>query len=362
MPHSMLRYIFNWGDVLNMEFKKSELEIKKWIPGRAGEVPVYNTPVTMKEGYKALLNKKPIWQITGVEDTLFCPKVIPDNVARGQVFEAEAMPASEFGGKDMFGIEWEYVEQVGGSMVRPGKPFLEDANEWYDKLVWTDIDKWDWSGAAKANKDHLDPEYFNVMWILNGWYERLISFMDFEGAIMAMVDEDQTDAVKELFMKLSELYIRIIDRSLEAFPNIDCICIHDDWGSQKDTFFSPTVVAEMIVPAMRAVTDHIHSKGRYTKLHSCGQLYKQIPNMIAAGWDMWSGQDINDTHRIYEEYGDRIIIGVMPDEYNISDSTEEEQRKMAANFAEKFCVPDKPCIINSCGLGYLTKAYRDELY
>jgi hypothetical protein len=29
----------------------------------------------------------------------------------------------------MFGIEWEYVPQVGGSMVRPGKPFVEDANE-----------------------------------------------------------------------------------------------------------------------------------------------------------------------------------------------------------------------------------------
>jgi hypothetical protein len=35
----------------------------------------------------------------------------------------------------MFGIEWEYIPAAGGSMVRPGKPFLEDANEWKEKVV-----------------------------------------------------------------------------------------------------------------------------------------------------------------------------------------------------------------------------------
>jgi hypothetical protein len=91
----------------------------------------------------------------------------------------------------MFGIEWEYIAQVGGSMVRPGKPFIEDANELADKVVWPDIDKWDWEGCAKANVEYLSKPNFNICWFLNGWYERLISFMDFEGAVVAMIDEDQ---------------------------------------------------------------------------------------------------------------------------------------------------------------------------
>jgi hypothetical protein len=141
--------------------------------------------------------------------------------------------------------------------------------------------------------------------ILNGWYERLISFMDFEGAVVAMIDEDQTQAVKDLFDKLSDLYIRILDKYLSYFPQIDAICFHDDWGSQKETFFSPDTVEEMIVPYMRRVTDYLHSKGKFCDLHSCGQLFKQVPNMIAAaGIHGTPGNE--DTHKIYELYGDEI--------------------------------------------------------
>jgi hypothetical protein len=54
----------------------------------------------------------------------------PDNVARGMLVEVSPLPREQFGGKDMFGIEWQYIETVNGSMVRPGKPFLKDANAW----------------------------------------------------------------------------------------------------------------------------------------------------------------------------------------------------------------------------------------
>ena len=86
-----------------------------------------------------------------------------------------------------------------------------------------------------------------MAWFLNGWFERLISFMDFDNAVVALIDEDQKDAVKELFDRLSDLYIKIIDKYLEYFPGIDGFCIHDDWGAQKDTFFSPDTAMEMIV-------------------------------------------------------------------------------------------------------------------
>ena len=122
----------------------------------------------------------------------------------------------------MFGIEWEYIEVAGGSMVRPGKPFMDDAAEWYDRLVWPDIESWDREGSAKANSGRfLKPDNFNICWFQTGWYERLVSFMDFEGAVMAMIDEDQKGAVKELFDKLADLYISILEKYLEYYENID---------------------------------------------------------------------------------------------------------------------------------------------
>lgn len=94
------------------------------------------------------------WQINSCADVgagMFCPGVLPDNVARCQVFDATASPfAQTTGGKDMFGVEWEFVAVAGGAMVRPGQPRAEDANDLESVITWPDIDSWDWAGSRAA--------------------------------------------------------------------------------------------------------------------------------------------------------------------------------------------------------------------
>lgn len=344
---------------MNPKFDPKEMEVVSIIPGRFGapDTKIYKYPVTPREAVKAMYAKKPIWQITGTESKLFIPRVVPDNVARAFVYEAVTVPNEEAGGPDMFGIEWEFVPAVNGSIVRPGKPALEDANDWKSLIKFPDIDKWDWEGCQRDNKDYLDEDKFITCWHFTGWFERLISFMDFEAAALALIDEDQVDAVKELFFALSDLYIKIFDKFMAYFPQIDSFYIHDDWGSQRETFFSPAVVAEVLVPAIRKVTDYLHSKGKICEFHSCGQALKQVPNMIACGWDSWAGQPMNDTAKIYELYGDKIIIGVIP---QIDPNWDEEQQRAAAReFVDKFCNYDKPCIMNN---RVVPPAFREELY
>jgi hypothetical protein len=354
------------------KFNAGELKVVAESPDFFGgpAIPIYSFPVTGKEAVRALYERRAIWQVMlgiGVESKNFTPAINPDNVARAFVFDGTVVPgvSNLTGGKDLFGIEWEYIPTAGGSMVRPGEPFIEDANYIEKKVVWPDIDNWDWEGASKANEQYLSGTTSYVAMFMNGYFERLISFMDFEGAILAMVDEDQKDAVKRFFEKLSDLYIRMIDKFIAYFPQVDIYTIHDDWGSQKDTFFSPTVVSEMIVPSMRRVTDFIHSRGKFTDLHCCGSNIKQVPNMIAAGFDSWAPQTMNDIEKIYTLYGDRIIIATMPEIYDVNNSTEEEQRAYARAYASKYCRPDKPSslsLYSMFGLSILTKAFREELY
>ena len=345
-------------------FDPKELTITEESPGffpGAPTVPVYSFPVTRKEAVIALYNREPIWQITGtaMEQKILQPKGNPDASARGGPGRA----AEEGQNFDMFGVEWEYVPIVGASMVRPGKPMLADANEWYDKLVWPDVNTWDLAGpAAEINKDVTkDASY--ICFLACGWFERLISLMDFEAALVAMIDEDQTDAVKALFFKLSELWIKVIEKYFELYPQIDVICIHDDWGSQRETFFSPAIVSDIIVPAMRMVTDYVHSKGKFCDLHSCGLLHKQIPNMIAAGWDSWSPQlVINDCKLLHDLYGDKIIIGAFHPEFDPATTSEEDQRAIARQYADTFCDPKKPSMLNFYNGMRLERAFREELY
>ena len=348
------------------KFDEKELAVVGEVPENPmmPSIKLFDTPVTSKVAVAGAYERNPYWQILGmVDQRIFTPRILPDNVARAFVFESQLFDPNTGGGPDMFGIEWEYIAQVGGSMVRPGKPFIDDANEIKDKIVWPDIDKWDWEGSAKENNDtYLANDQFNIAWFQTGFYERLISFMDFEGAIMALIDEDQQDAVHAFFDQLTDLYIRIFDKYITHYPAIDGFYIHDDWGSQKETFFSPATAEEMIVPYMKRVTDFLHSKGKYCELHSCGQLMKQVPNMIKAGWDAWGGQAMNDTQKIYELYGDQILVGVIPDLFDPETTPEEKQREMAREYADKFCRADKPSCFNHYGMQNMTPAYREELY
>jgi hypothetical protein len=358
----------------NPKFNPSELQVVAEMPDFFGGpgIPIYNFPVAGKEAVRALYERRAIWQVMlgiGGESKVFTPSINPDNVARAFVFDGTVVPgvSNLTGGKDLFGIEWEYIPTAGGSMVRPGKPFIEDANDIDKKVVWPDIDSWDWEGASKANEQYLSSSTAYAAMFMNGYFERLISFMDFEGAILAIVDEDQKDAVKHFFDKLSDLYIRMIDKFITYFPQIDLYTIHDDWGSQKDTFFSATVVTEMIVPSIRRVTDFIHSKSRFADLHCCGNNIKQVPNMIAAGFDSWTPQTMNDIEKIYDLYGDRILISTMPEIYDVNNSTEEEQRAYARAYANKYCRPDKPSSLSMYsmprgGPNILTNDFREELY
>ncbi|MBR2521329.1 MAG: methyltransferase [Oscillospiraceae bacterium] len=348
-------------------FDPAELKIAdRYRSAFGGNVPLFSYPVSIRENCDLLAKKRPMWESLGFsyDYILFAPRVNPDNVARAFIYDGTFVPGvtNKTGGLDMFGIEWEYVPTAGGSMVKPGDPFIEDACEIQEKVVWPDLDSWDWETSAKANETYLNSGRYNMCWLLNGWYERLISFMDFEGAAIALFDEDQKDYVKEFFEQLSEFYVRLLDRYLTYYPQIDGFYIHDDWGSQRDTFFSPDIAEEMIVPYMKTVTDFLHEKGKFAQLHSCGQLAKQVPNIIKAGWDSWCPQVVLDADDMYAKYGDKIILGFAPEGELTADSTDEQQREAARNFAERFCDPEKPTLLSAGGGQVYKDAFYEELY
>ena len=351
------------------KFDEKELQIVGEMPGMFPGMPgtpMFDYPASLRDAYLATMKREPIWQLTGLESKLFAPAVNPENISRGMVMEANSMPPQEGYVKDMFGIEWIFIPTAGGSIERTDVPHpFEDANDWKDVLQFPDIDSYDWEGSAKANNGtYLTPERYNTVWVQNGfWFERLISFMGFVNAATALIDEDQKDALHELFEATTDLGIRLVDKFVEHFDYIDGFTIHDDWGSQRSPFFSEATAMEMIVPYMKKIVDHIHSKGLIAELHSCGHIESRVPCMIAAGWDAWSPQPMNDTKKIYEEYGDQIIISVAPEvTFDPETATEEEQRAAAAEFVEKYCQDGKPATLGFGAMAMMTPAFREELY
>lgn len=194
------------------------------------DVKVYDFPVSKKEGFLAPYRKKPIWIPYGVEKQFVVPRMIPDNVACGVAGDIPLKP-EEKGGPDMFGIEWEFIPAAGGSMVRPGAPLLNDISEWRQKVKFPDIDSWDWEGSSKSWAKVHDPSKGYFFTLHNGfWFERLISFMGFENAVLALFDEDTQDEVNALFEETTKLACKIVDKVV-AYYNVDGFYVHDDWGT-----------------------------------------------------------------------------------------------------------------------------------
>ena len=338
----------------SIPFSESELRIIDTIPGRLGaKINVRNTPVSPRENMNSLyFERKPFWIPMQNECRSIMPSVYSMNLGRGRHADCE----------DIFGVQWVYVETAGGSIVRPGTPLLEDIADWREVIKIPDIDQWDW--AADAEKDKIDTRFTLQTSLVNGfWFERLISFMDFMPAAIALIDEDATDEIKALFQATTDLGCRVIDKICEYWPALDEINIHDDWGAQKAPFFSMEVAYELFVPYMKQLTDHIHSKGRVATLHSCGHNEERVQCYIDGGFDQWQPQTMNNIHKLYEEYGDKMVFIVWPDEFDFENTTEEEQRAAARAFVEAYTQPGKPVLYNEGNMrGKVTDAFKEEVY
>ncbi len=248
-----------------------------------------------------------------------------------------------------------------GLGVHPGSPTMDDVNNWKEFIKIPDVTQWDWAGEAKEKK--LDPRFSHHMSLVNGvWFERLISFMDFMPAAMALIDEEQQDAIKELFQALTDMICKVVDMLCENYPLLDYIQIHDDWGAQRSPFFSTETAYELFVPFMKQFTDHVHSWGRKATLHSCGHNFDRVECFIDGGFDMWEPQTMNDIKELYNRYGDKIVFGVWPDPFDATNMTEDEIRAKAREFVDFYTQPGKPAVLSGAGARGLPPAFGDEVY
>ena len=336
-------------------FVENELKVIGSVPGifNMPDTPIRDTPVSPRTNVAAMYyDRHPFWASVPGESAFFASDLYNSKLGRG---------GWTSGTIDFFGLEWVFIETAGGSIVHPGNPLLKDVNEWKDKIKIPDIDEWDWAGEAEKSK--IDQRFFSEVSFINGFmFERLISFMDFIPAAMALIDEEQKGAIKSLFEALAELAIKLVDKFCEYWPALDSFNIHDDWGSQMAPFFSDATARELFLPYLKALCDHIHSKGRIVTLHCCGHSEDRIRVFIEAGIDQWTPQIMNDTPKLYEEFGDKIVIGVVPDKFDPATTPEEEQRARARDFVDRFVKPGKVASFSFYGAYALTPAFSEELY
>jgi len=319
--------------------------VYRMLPGVPDWEYTYNRPISPVENFKlAFSGQKPYWMPhvgwCDCDIKVFRPRIHPENIwshclCDGEVTDEVRYPWDTNVGTGWFGLQWVFVPVAGGSTVMPGNPLIEDMNDWEEILQWPNLDELDFDDMAKKNEAFLGTGLANQLGVLNGFWERLISLMDVEGAAVALIDEDQKEAVKSFFDRYTDLLIDYISRVKKSCPNIHCVLLHDDWGHSTGAFFSLETCREMIVPYLRRLIDYVHSEDMFFELHSCGKAQTLVPAMIEAHVDFWCPQSINDLDAIAEKYKDQPIWFGLNNLVFAPDATDEEIREQTTAWFEK---------------------------
>ena len=134
----------------------------------------------------------------------------------------------------------------------------------------------------------------------------------FEGFLMDLVANPAlADAVMGA---LVDSYIERFDRYIRAVgPYVQIVQVSDDLGMQGGPQISPELYRRRVKPHHARLWGHIKARsGLPLFLHSCGSIYKLIPDLIEAGVDILNPVQVSaadmDTARLKREFGDALTF------------------------------------------------------
>lgn len=124
---------------------------------------------------------------------------------------------------------------------------------------------------------------------------------------------------------------------------VDIIRLGDDLGTNNGPFMDPETYREFFKPRHRILTDYIkqHSNA-HVFLHSCGSIYKLLPDLIGAGFEIINPVQTNanemDPKVLKSEFGSDITFwgGGADTRFVLNKSTPEEVRDHVTERLEIF--------------------------
>ena len=269
-------------------------------------VPCPNYPISIRENFKrAYTRNHPMWVPNSMTD--FVSTMVANLTGAG---EADWSAKEAYDWQDWFGVQWTFVPIAGGPMLKPGTQYLDDITRWREGVKWPNLDDYDIKGLCeKFMAEKYDPEKILHVNIGQGCTERLVAILGgYVDAMIALAEEPE--AVVDFLNAFVDFTIKVFDTIYQYLP-IDMITYHDDWGTERDTFFSEQMMEDIVFQPTKRLFDHIKSKGVCIELHSCGKIERFLPYMIELGADFLQIQErANDMKMLKEKYGDRIGFNV----------------------------------------------------
>ena len=248
-----------------------------------------------------------------------------------------------------------YLDEWGTRWKKPESSLYYDPVDWPLKdATKEDLETYNWPDPydpgrteglrEEAKRLHEKTDYAIIadMPVLGIFESALVSLRGMERFMMDLILDKPF--AKALLNKLADIHIEFYRNYLDAVGDyIDIIMVSDDLGGENAPLISPELYREMVKPAQKKLWQFIkdNTKARLFQ-HSCGNIYKLIPDLIEIGVDILNPIQVAakdmDTKRLKEEFGDRLTFWggidtqrVLP--YGSPKDVETEVKKRIADMA-----------------------------
>jgi len=152
-----------------------------------------------------------------------------------------------------------------------------------DNYPWPDLKYLDFSDIY-ADIDRFDDKMvFTGMWC--PFFHVVADFFGMENYFAKMYDNPKiVEAVTE---RIVDYYVAANDMFFSGLgEKADAMFFGNDFGTQRDLFISPDNFKRFVLPYFKKIINVGKKHNKIIMLHSCGSIYRMIPDLIDAGIDV----------------------------------------------------------------------------
>ena len=197
----------------------------------------------------------------------------------------------------------------GGALAHPRPGYIDDAEKFasypFDKVK--DLYIAEYKPRFDALKRQMPEGMKGIGGVGNGVFENVQDLCGFEGLCMLKYDEPEVYA--DIFCKVGDMMYGIWEWFLTEYPDLYCVVrFGDDLGYKSNTMLPVGDIREHIVPQYKRIIDLVHKHNKPFLLHSCGNIFSVMDDLIAAGINgKHSNEDQIALFNVWvEKYGKQI--------------------------------------------------------
>lgn len=152
-----------------------------------------------------------------------------------------------------------------------------------DFYPWPDVKHLDFTDLYKKIDEFQDKMVFTGFWC--PFFHQMADFFGMENYFIKMYEcpeviEAATNRIVDFYVEANDLFFKGLgDRA-------DAMFFGNDFGTQRDLFISPEAFRKFVLPSFKRLTAVGKKYGKFVMLHSCGSIYRIIPDLIDAGVDV----------------------------------------------------------------------------